>query len=70
MTDELAFYAAHGAITDPGDHASMFAAVTADDGFDFPALRDIYESSTGLRVADPAKGWPKGVETDFAVGLA
>ena len=34
MTDELAFYAAHGAIT------------------------------------DPVKGWPKGVETDFAVGLA
>ena len=45
------------------------AAVTADDGFDFPALRDIYESSEGLRVADPVKGWPKGVETDFTVGL-
>ena len=46
------------------------AAVTADDGFDFPALRHIYESSAGLRVSDPVKGWPKGVETDFTVGLA
>ena len=45
------------------------AAVTADGGFDFPALRDAYESWEGLRVADPVKGWPKGVETDFTVGL-
>lgn len=46
------------------------AAVTADDGFDFSALRDIYESSAGVRVSDPVKGWPKGVKTDFTVGLA
>ena len=51
MTDALAFYAAHGAITDPGEYAHMF------DGAPDAA-------------ADPVKGWPKGVETDFTVGPA
>ncbi len=45
------------------------AAVTADDAWDFPALRRAYETLPGVRLSDPIKSWPKGVETDFNLSI-
>ncbi|MEE8297662.1 MAG: transglutaminase-like domain-containing protein [Hyphomicrobium sp.] len=60
----------HGAVSD--EHRRVIdglAAVTADDAWNFAALRRAYEEIPAVRVSDPIKSWPKGVETDFNLNL-
>ncbi len=45
------------------------ALLIADRGFDFDGLRQAYNDRPEVRLCDPVKGWPKGVETDFMLGL-
>ncbi len=46
------------------------ARFSADGSFDFDHVREVYNDRSDVHVSDPVKGWPKGVETDFALGLA
>jgi hypothetical protein len=46
------------------------AGLTADASFDFDGLRRVYRERPGVHLCDPVKSWPKGVETDVALGLA
>jgi len=45
------------------------AALTADDGFSFEGVREIYNLKDTLRVSDPVHSWPKGVEVDYYLEL-
>ncbi len=46
------------------------ARFSADGSFDFDHVREVYNDRSDVHVSNPVKGWPKGVETDFALGLA
>ncbi len=46
------------------------AELIADRSFDFESTRQIYSERSDIHLSDPVKSWPKGVETDFALGLA
>ncbi len=48
------------------DELSM---LSADSSFDFEGVRQIYDERSDVHLSDPIKSWPKGVETDFALGL-
>lgn len=54
---------------DQRDLVDGLAAVTAENPVDFAALRRAYAERRELRVTDPVKSWPKGVETDARLGL-
>ena len=59
-----------GAVSD--EHRRVIdglAAITADDAWNYAALREAYEEYPGVRLSDPIKSWPKGVETDFNLNL-
>jgi hypothetical protein len=45
------------------------AAASADEAFDFASVRRLYDSYPEARPSNPIKGWPKGMEVDFALPL-
>jgi hypothetical protein len=45
------------------------AGLIADRDVDFERARQVYGERPDVRVSDPVKSWPKGIETDFTLGL-
>ena len=43
----------------------LIAEVTLDEGSDLQGLRTLYGRISGVKVSDPIKSWPQGVECQF-----